>query len=135
MGKGAGAVLVAFDIGGPDFAIVAAVCAVLGHVLSPWLRFRGGKGVATALGVTFGLAWPAGLIAAAGWLAAAGATRISSVGGMAAAVAAPAALWFVTRDMPYVQTSVVIAIIVLARHCGNVRRLLRGQEPRIGKSS
>ncbi len=131
-GKGAAAVVAGFGVGGHDFAVIAALGAVLGHMFPVWLRFRGGKGVATCLGVTLGLSWPAGLVAGAVWLAAAAAVRMSSVGGMASALAAPAALWYVTGDMQYVQTSALIAVLVVARHRANIRRLLRGEEPRIG---
>lgn len=131
-GKGAAAVVAGFGVGGHDFAVVAALCAVVGHVFPVWLRFRGGKGLATCLGVTLGLSLPAGLAAIAVWLAVAAAVRISSVAGIASALAAPVALRYVTGDAQYVQISVVVAVLVVARHHANVRRLLRGQEPRIG---
>ena len=91
-GKGAAAVVAGFGVGGHDFAVVAALCAVVGHVFPVWLRFRGGKGLATYLGVTLGLSLPAGLAAVAVWLAVAAAVRISSVAGIASALAAPVAL-------------------------------------------
>lgn len=132
-GKGLAAVLLAHEFGGPDFAVIAAVSAVAGHMFPPWLRFRGGKGVATCLGVTLGLSWSAGFIAMATWLAAAGASRRSSVAGMAAAAAAPIALWLVANDMQYARTAGLIAVLVVIRHHANIRRLLRSEEPRIGR--
>ena len=131
-GKGAAAVWLAAQAGGPDFDAIAAVCAVAGHVLPPWLGFRGGKGVATALGTVFALSWPAGAMAAAVWLAVAATTRISSLASLATAAALPVALWFVARDPAYVQATILAALLVAARHRGNIRRLLRGEEPRIG---
>ncbi len=131
-GKGAGAVWLAMQAGGPDFAAIATVAAVAGHIFPPWLRFRGGKGVATLLGAVFALSWPAGAMAGAVWLAVAGASRISSLAGMAAALALPAALWLATRDPAYTQAAALAALLVIARHGGNLRRLLRGEEPRIG---
>lgn len=131
-GKGAAAVWLAARAGGPDFAAIATVCAVAGHVFPPWLGFRGGKGVATALGTVFALSWPAGALAAAVWLAVAAATRISSLASLAAVATLPAALWFVARDPAYVQTIALAALLVATRHRGNIQRLLRGEEPRIG---
>ena len=132
-GKGLAAVLLAYDIAGPDFAVIAALFVVLGHMFPVWLRFRGGKAVATSLGVTFALSWPAGLAAVAVWLVAAGLTRISSVGGLAQAVAAPVAVWTFTSDMQYLQVMALISLLVAFRHHANVRRLVRGEEPRIGR--
>ncbi len=132
-GKGAAATLGAYAVGGPDFAVVAAVAVIMGHMFPIWLGFRGGKGVATNLGAVLGLAWLPGVICCATWLVVAGIFRISSLAGMASAVAGPIAIWFITRDVQYVQATAVIAVLVLIRHHANITRLLKGQEPRIGR--
>ncbi|MDA0219726.1 MAG: glycerol-3-phosphate 1-O-acyltransferase PlsY [Proteobacteria bacterium] len=132
-GKGWAATFFAWQVGGPDFAVVAAVAVVLGHMFPVWLKFRGGKGVATGAGVLLGLAWLPFLICCGVWLLVVLLTRISSVAGMASAVAAPIAMWFVLHDMQYVQATGLIAILIVLRHHANIARLLKGQEPRIGR--
>jgi len=115
----------------PDAAPLAALGAVLGHCFPVWLGFKGGKGVATTLGVCLGLAWPVGLAYAVVWLALMGATRISSVGGMGAAVAAPVAA-AATGHLDFVPVLAAIALIVLWLHRANIARLRAGAEPRVG---
>ena len=129
--KGAAAVLLMDRLAGPDAALVAAVAAVLGHCTSVWMRGRGGKGVATALGAILTLAWPVGLACLALWLAAVALTRMSSVGSLSAMVSAPALMVWWHGPLPALAT-IAIAAIVLFRHAGNIRRLLAGTEPRIG---
>ena len=108
----------------------AALGAVLGHCFPVWLKFKGGKGVATTAGVCFGLGWPIGLAYAVVWLVVLGVTRISSLAGMSAAVAAPiAALLLGWVDL----VLIAIAAIVLWLHRENIARLRAGTEPRIGK--
>ena len=109
----------------------AALGAVLGHCFPIWLRFKGGKGVATTAGVCFGLAWPIGLAYAVVWLGLLAITRISSLSGMAAAIAAPVAA-IVLEEWMFVPALVVITIIVLFLHRANIARLRAGTEPRIG---
>lgn len=130
MAKGAVAVLAAAALS-PELASVAAVAAFLGHLYPVWLGFRGGKGVATMLGITLAMLWPAGLAFAAVWLAAALMTRYSSVGGMAGAVAAPVAAALVGQ-FGLVLLFLAFALLVLWRHRANLERLLDGTEPRIG---
>ena len=115
----------------PDAAPLAALGAVLGHCFPVWLRFKGGKGVATALGVCLGLAWPIGLAYAGVWLAMLALTRISSVSGMSAAVAAPIAAGFLGR-MELVPVLAAIAVLVIWLHRANIARLRAGTEPRAG---
>lgn len=116
----------------PGFEDVAASGAVLGHCFPVWLRFRGGKGVATLMGVSLALAWPIGLTYAVVWLGTLYATRISSLGGMAAAVAAPlAALAFGAPG--YAPVLAPLAALVLYLHRANIARLRAGTEPRIGR--
>jgi glycerol-3-phosphate acyltransferase PlsY len=115
----------------PEAAPVAALAAVVGHCFPLWLGFKGGKGVATTAGVCFGLGWPIGLAYAAVWLALLAITRISSLAGMSAALAAPmaAALLGWTELVPVLAG---IAAIVLWLHRANIGRLLKGAEPRLG---
>jgi glycerol-3-phosphate acyltransferase PlsY len=130
MGKGLLAVLVAWRFW-PEAAHFAALGAVLGHCFPVWLNFRGGKGVATLMGVSLGLAWPIGLAYAVTWLAMMAATRISSLGGMSAAVIAPIAalaLGYTT----FVPVLMALAVLVLYLHRANILRLRAGTEPKVG---
>jgi len=128
--KGAAAVLIAGAIA-PDLAPLAATGAFFGHLYPLWLRFNGGKGVATMLGIVLALAWPAGLVFAGVWLAALALTRYSSVGGMAAAVSAPvAAAWW--GDFANTLLFLAFALMVLWKHRANLKRLIGGTEPKVG---
>ena len=134
--KGAAAVLVVGAIwpGMSQLPPLAGLAAFLGHLFPVWLMFRGGKGLATAGGVVAVLHWPSALVAAAVWLAALALTRISSVGGMMAAIAAPvAAAVFGRLDLAILFLG--IALLILWKHRGNIGRLLKGTEPRVGKSA
>lgn len=131
MAKGLVAVLLGWRYGGPDLAVLASYGAMLGHCFPIWLKFRGGKGVATFFGVVTGLAWPIGLAAAAAWLAGALLLRISSVGGLAAALSAPIAAYFFA-DRQIIEATAAIALLIWARHWRNILRLAKGEEPRIG---
>ena len=131
IGKGLVAVLIGWRYGGPDMAVVAAYGAILGHCFPVWLGFKGGKGVATFLGVVTGLAWPLGAAAAVAWLAAAAFVRISSVGGLAASLAAPVAAYFIGEPQ-FVEASGAMAVLIWLRHWRNILRLLKGEEPKIG---
>jgi glycerol-3-phosphate acyltransferase PlsY len=131
-GKGAVAVLVAEAIS-PGSGPMAAVAAFFGHIFPVWLGFRGGKGVATMLGITLALHWPTGLVAIGAWLAAMLISRRSSVGGMAAATVTPvASAYFFKVDLTLM--FLALALVVLWRHRANIERLIEGTEPRIGKS-
>jgi len=128
--KGTAAVLLG-ALYGPDTAIVAGFGALIGHLFPVWLRFRGGKGVATALGIMLGLSWPTALICLAVWIAAAAATRYSSLAALIATLLVPAvAGWFATPQI--MEFGAVVAAVVWLRHMGNIRRLLNGTETRIG---
>jgi acyl phosphate:glycerol-3-phosphate acyltransferase len=112
---------------------LAAIAAFLGHLFPIWLRFRGGKGVATLIGIVAALFWPAALAVAAIWIAALLLTRYSSVGGMAAAISAPIAVTALGRfDLSLMFTG--FALLVLWQHRANIGRLLRRTEPKVGKS-
>lgn len=131
--KGLVPVLLGWRFGGPDMAVLCSYGAMLGHCFPVWLKFKGGKGVATFFGVIFGLAWPIGLVAAGTWLFCAKVFRISSVAGLAATVSAPlAASYFADRQI--VEATGAIALLVIARHWRNIVRLFKGEEPRIGAS-
>jgi len=133
LGKGLAAVWLA-GRWWPDAAGAAALGAVLGHCFPAWLKFRGGKGVATTAGVCFGLGWPIGLTYAVVWLGLLAVTRISSLSGMSAAVAAPVAA-AVLGHLDLVPVLTAIAVIVLWLHRQNISRLRAGTEPRVGRKS
>lgn len=115
----------------PDEEPIAAAAAFVGHCYPVWLRFRGGKGVATMMGVVLALHWPSGLVYAVVWLALLGGLRISSVAGIAASISAPlAAAWFGRFDL--VLLFLGLSAIVIWKHRENIERLIGGSEPRIG---
>lgn len=130
--KGTAAVLVALAVAGPEAGLWAGLGAVLGHLFPVWLKFNGGKGVATAFGVLFGVAWPVGLAAGAVWLIMAKLGRMSSLASLTSFALAPVIAFFLA-DMGVVYLSFTIAVLVYARHHANIRRLLSGTEPRIGQ--
>ena len=131
LAKGAAAVLLAGWLL-PGEAPLAAFGAFIGHCYPVWLRFRGGKGVATLMGIVLALHWPIALLYAAVWLGLLALLRISSVAGMAAAISAPVgAALFGRFDL--VMLLLVLAAIVLWKHGQNIERLLAGDEPRIGR--
>lgn len=129
-GKGAVAVSMAMGIGWPPH--VAGAAAFLGHCFPVWLKFNGGKGVATFLGTLFALWWPAGLMAGATWLATAFLFRFSSLGALAAAAATPLIL-FAMGKPAYAVATLAMAIVVFIRHSANIDRLIKGVEPKIGQ--
>jgi glycerol-3-phosphate acyltransferase PlsY len=128
--KGVAAVLLAVWLGGHQAGLWAGGGAVLGHLFPVWLGFRGGKGVATGLGVLLAIAWPVGVLCCATWLATANLARISSLAALVAFALAPLFAWALA-DGGVVKLSLAIAVLVFARHHANIRRLLAGQEPRI----
>lgn len=131
-GKGAAAVLIAKSWG-PDMALVAAFGAVVGHLFPVWLAFKGGKGVATTLGVLLALSPLLGAASCLLWLIVAAVFRYSSLAALAAVAAAPVVAWYLLRDLQMVQLTGALALLVWLRHHENIRRLLTGQEPRIGR--
>jgi glycerol-3-phosphate acyltransferase PlsY len=113
----------------PDSAVaLIAACAVLGHCFSPWLGWKGGKGVATSFGAIFALAWPAGLVAVGGWVLGALVTRYSSVGSMLGSILAAGALWYFTRNPWFTAYGAAAAAFILYTHRENIARLLAGKE-------
>jgi glycerol-3-phosphate acyltransferase PlsY len=134
--KGFVAVVLAQHLFGDDGSwaspvAAAALGAVLGHCFPLWLKFKGGKGVATNLGVSLGIAWPIGLAYAAVWLAVLALVRISSVAGMSAVVAALLAATLLGFEA-FVPVLLVIAVLVIWLHRANIARLRAGTEPRVG---
>lgn len=109
-------------------AAVAAACAVLGHCFSPWLRGKGGKGVATSFGAIFALSWQSGIASVVGWLSGALTTTYSSAGSMLAHIVAPFALWYFTRDVWLTGYGVFAAILVFYTHRENIARIREGRE-------
>ena len=128
--KGAAAVLIA-GIFGPELAFIAGFGAFLGHLFPVWLGFKGGKGVATYLGVLAGLAWKVALVFAAVWLAVAFIMRYSSLAALAASVTVPLTLFYLGR-IDYAVLFAVMTVIVFIKHRANISRLLAGTETRIG---
>lgn len=130
--KGALAVLLARWAAGEEAAQLAGLAAFLGHCFPVWLRLRGGKGVATFLGVMLALAWPVGLAACATWAVVAAVMRYSSLAALMAAGFAP--VWAVLLGRgEVVLLALVLALLVYLRHASNIARLRQGAEPRIGK--
>ncbi len=129
--KGATAVLVGLHLAGANGAFAGGLAAVLGHMFPVWLKFRGGKGVATGFGVLFAAAWPAGLGAGAVWLAIFFASRISSAGALAAFAVAPLLAWWAAGP-EVALLALLVTVFVFVRHEENIRRLLAGTEPRFG---
>jgi glycerol-3-phosphate acyltransferase PlsY len=132
-GKGAAAVQATALLFGTEWMPLAAVAAVIGHCFTPWLAFKGGKGVATGLGVLLALDWRLGLAGCGTWLVVAFVTRLSSAGALAAFVVSPLVAVFVLPAYWWVAPSCNAALIFW-RHEANIRRMLRGTEPRIGEA-
>ena len=137
--KGTAAVLIAKSgalgsIPGPLMPFAAGFGAFLGHLFPVWLGFKGGKGVATTIGVLAGLYWPAAATFAGVWLAVAAATRYSSLSALVASIATPAAVW--SYGWPEIGVLLVpFSVLLIYVHRANIRRLLAGEEPRIGVES
>ena len=129
--KGAGAVWLSGWLF-PGTEALAAAAVFIGHCYPVWLRFRGGKGVATLMGIVLALYWPLGLVYAALWLGLLATLRISSVAGMVAAVGTPVSAALFAR-FDYVLLLLALALIVLWKHGANIERLLAGTEPRLGR--
>jgi len=133
--KGAAAVLLAANwpllAQNHHAGLWAGLFAVIGHMFPIWLRFRGGKGVATGLGVALAACWPEGALMCVIWLVGAKVTKISSASALAAFVASPFLAWIFTGPA-HALLALVVTLLVLARHHANIRRLLAGTEPRIG---
>ncbi len=128
-GKGSVAVLIG-TIYGPDITIVTAIGALLGHLFPIWLKFKGGKGVSTALGILFALSLPVGALACSTWLFTAALFRYSSLSALVTLAASPLYMWWLA-DPQRVEFVVAMAFLIWFRHWSNMKRLLRGEESRI----
>jgi len=133
--KGAAAVLIARTlVYDENIVLFAGLAAVLGHLFPVWLGFKGGKGVAVGLGVLLATAWPIGITACAVWLLVAATARLSSLAALAALASAPC-MALILGDYGVVKLAFTIAVLVFVRHQANIRRLLDGTEPRIGRGN
>ena len=117
----------------PEMLALVGFAAFLGHVFPVWLRFRGGKGVATAAGVLIAYDWRLGLAALVVWLTMAVVSRYSSLASITAALFAPAAAWFLLGAGPYLVAVAGMSVVLVARHHKNIRKRVRGEESRIGE--
>jgi glycerol-3-phosphate acyltransferase PlsY len=131
--KGAAAVLIVRHLL-PGAEVIAAAGAVLGHVFPVWLKFKGGKGVATFVGISLALYWVAGLAVAATWILMAAGFRISSLSALIAVALAPFFFWLTGYGV-YTPFLALLALLVIVMHHANIRRLLNGTEPRIGSKA
>lgn len=132
--KGFVAMLIAEKLGADTLGVtLAGIGAFLGHVFSIFLRFKGGKGVATAAGVFFGFSWLLGVVVLAVWLATALISRYSSLGAIVASISAPFAAWWLLPDPTQALAVTLIAVIVIRRHRENIQRLISGTEGKMGK--
>ncbi len=130
--KGAVAVVLARSLAGEDAAQIAALCAFVGHCYPVWLGFKGGKGVATFLGLLLALDWRVGVACCLSWLVAAMIWRVSSMAALFAA--AVSTIWMVTLGYPQAfMLGVVLTLLVFWRHRANISRIRAGTEPKIGQ--
>ncbi len=130
-GKGAVAVVLARVISGEDAAQLAGLMAILGHCFPVWLKFRGGKGVATYLGLMLALSWPVGVAVCLTWLVVALVTRISSYAAITAA--SLSTIWMVLLNQgQIILLGVILTLLIFLRHRENIKRLKAGTEPKIG---
>lgn len=132
-GKGAGAVLAARALAGEDAAQIAGLAAFLGHLYPVWLNFKGGKGVATFLGVLLALYWPVGLAACATWLLFAIVTRLSSFAALMSAATCTMWMFFFLHGQTFF-LGILLTILIFFSHSGNIKRLKAGTEPKIGQT-
>ncbi|WP_106755259.1 glycerol-3-phosphate 1-O-acyltransferase PlsY [Pannonibacter carbonis] len=132
--KGTVAVLLVSHFYGQEMAMVAGFGAFLGHLFPVWLKFKGGKGVATYLGILLGLAWPVGVAFALIWIAVAYLSRYSSLSALTASLASPVLLVLLDQ-WQLAELFGVLTLMLWAKHHENIGRLLKGQESKIGSKS
>jgi len=132
--KGTAAVLLAAHFAGHDAALAAGLGAFIGHLFPAWLKFKGGKGVATYIGVLIGLAWPSALIFCAMWLVVAALTRYSSLSGLIASALTPPVLWYLGHSDTALLI-LVLTVLLWVMHRANIQRLLAGTEGKIGATT
>lgn len=142
-GKGAVVVILANLLLTQDYAVLAGGGAFLGHLYPVWLKFKGGKGVATFIGIILAISWPAGLLVALTWLLSALAFRISSLAALISAALSPLYIYLLMQaspifgqyfgDLQRIEFAAFMAAFIFLRHIQNIRRLITGNEPKIGK--
>lgn len=132
--KGAAALLLARYMAGEDAAQLAAIMAMIGHCMPVWLNFKGGKGVATFLGIMLAYAWPIGAACCAAWVFGAFAWRISSMGALVSAAASTFLLMFMGGGNALFM-GVFLTLVIFFRHRENMRRIRKGTEPKIGQKN
>jgi len=133
-GKGATAVLMAKAIyTDTNFLYLIALTVVIGHIFPVWLKFKGGKGIATGLGVLAVLSWQVALIGVGLWIIVAAISKISSLAGIVSFLFAPLFAWYVV-DEKFAFFVLILAFVILARHITNIKRLLQGEETKLGKN-
>jgi glycerol-3-phosphate acyltransferase PlsY len=140
--KGTAAVLLVYAYYGPEFsyfghelAIPAALGAFLGHLFPVWLGFKGGKGVATYIGILFGLAWPVAIVFCLVWVAVAAVTRYSSLAALVASLATPFLLLFWLGREPEAALFALLTVLIFIMHRANIARLINRTESKIGRSA
>jgi glycerol-3-phosphate acyltransferase PlsY len=131
--KGYLPVIAGFNIGGQTFGVLAGFGAFIGHLYPIWLGFRGGKGIATFIGIVLALAWPVGLLLCASWLAVAQAFRYSSLAGLISTALTPLYFLFLGTTL-FALLTFVLVVLVYIKHRANIGRLIRGEEPMIGQN-
>ena len=132
--KGTAAVLLMNRLDGTDAGLVAGLGAVIGHLFPVWLRFKGGKGVATYIGVLIAVSWPIAAAFGAIWAAVAALTRYSSLSGLVASAATPVLLWMYV-NWKAALLFLVLTVLIWFKHSANIARRRAGTEPKIGQSS
>ncbi len=133
--KGTAAVLIVRHFYGQEMALVAGLGAFAGHLFPVWLRFKGGKGVATYIGVMLGLFWPAGLIFAAIWAGMALVFRFSSLSALVSSLVTPVLLYVLFHQYQLAEAALMMTVLLWIKHHENISRLVRGVEPRIGNKT
>ena len=131
--KAGAGVLIVGHFFGYQLGLVAGAAALIGHCFPIWLKFKGGKGVATYFGFLFAAAWPVGLIAGAIWLVSAFTTRMSSLSALLAALAAPVAAYMLAPHPTWIAAA-ALSVVIYIRHSENIGRILAGTETKIGSS-
>jgi glycerol-3-phosphate acyltransferase PlsY len=130
--KGYVPVIVGFNLGGQTLGVFAGLGAFIGHLYPVWLGFRGGKGIATFIGIVFALAWPVGLLLCASWLGIAQSFRYSSLAGLVSTALTPIYFLFLGTTL-FALLTFLLVILVYIKHRSNIVRLIRGEEPMIGR--
>src|SRR5262249_58723637 len=126
--------LITHHFSGADLAVLAGIGAFLGHLFPVWLKFKGGKGVATYIGVLLALAWPVALAFGAIWILVAALTRYSSLAALIASALTPAILWF-NKDLQEAEVFLLLTVLIFFTHRANIARLIRGTEGKIGQKA